>query len=76
MTRWSQLYPPLSDTFDLDVAIDEKKLRQEIANDIVGKIADMCGCRNCMVEMEQIVMGDRKPFENQCDTCPVDCQNK
>ena len=39
VTRWSQLYPPLSGVLDLDVPIDEEKLRQEIANDVVAKIA-------------------------------------
>ena len=55
---------------------NEKKIREDIANAVVAKIAEMCGCRNCMIEIEQIIKGERKPFENQCAECTVDCSDR
>lgn len=43
--------------------------RSALASAVVEKMMYMCGCRNCITTVEQIIMNDRKPFDNQCDNC-------
>lgn len=43
--------------------------RSTLASAVVEKMMYMCGCRNCITKIEQIIMDDIKPFDNQCDNC-------
>ena len=41
----------------------------ELANSVTEKMTYMCGCRNCITTVEQIILNDRKPFDSQCNDC-------
>lgn len=47
------------------------KERSELANSVTEKMTYMCGCRNCITTVEQIILNDRKPFDSQCDDCDL-----
>ena len=41
----------------------------KLAKNIENKMTYMCGCRNCIETVTQIIKGERKPFDSQCDEC-------
>lgn len=49
----------------------------ELAESVEDKMTYMCGCRNCIETVTQIIKGDRKPFDSQCNECGnKDCKSK
>lgn len=41
----------------------------KLAESIEDKMTYMCGCRNCIETVTQIIKGDRRPFDSQCNEC-------
>lgn len=47
----------------------------EIANDVEEKMMHMCGCKNCIETVTQIIKGDRKIFDSKCEECGI-CKDR
>ena len=49
----------------------------ELAESVEDKMTYMCGCRNCIETVTQIIKGERKPFDSQCNECwNKDCKSR
>ena len=41
----------------------------ELTKNVEEKMTYMCGCRNCIETITQVIKGERKPLESHCSQC-------
>lgn len=50
--------------------------RTNLANAVEEKMMYMCGCKNCIKTVSDIIRNDMKPFDSYCEDCSIDCHKR
>ena len=66
---------PVEQLEDLGISLGKKVYNikaidiNELAEGIEEKMTYMCGCKNCIETVTQIIKDERKPFDSKCNEC-------